>query len=100
MHKFANEKYKVFQQLWTTFDNFSVWISIALSFFLLLTFLMYGVLDSNLKIGKLNAIILTGLFARNFTVGSEKAILFIVLAVCFFMVEIEINSLRKHLSNN
>jgi predicted aminopeptidase len=52
MRDFANSKYKVFQKLWQSFDIFSVLCAISISFWLLIHFLCYGVLDNTIRISR------------------------------------------------
>lgn len=52
MRDFANTKYKVFVKLWQSFDIFSVFCAISISFWLLIHFWFYGVLDSSIRISR------------------------------------------------
>lgn len=45
IHRYANEKYQVFRKMWTEFDIFSVCMSICFTFWLLVHFFCYGVMD-------------------------------------------------------
>jgi hypothetical protein len=95
IHRFANEKYIVFRKMWTEFDIFSVCMSICFSFWLLVHFFFYGVMDQSIKFSKVSIFLLVFFYLNiladfNVLFGSGKASLFVMLATCFFMIEVDI----------
>ena len=73
MHTFANQKYQVFRQLWTEFDHTSVYFSISFGLWVMLHFLLNGVLDSSARSNKIMLAIQAFLYL---TVLSEFYILY------------------------
>ena len=101
MRNFANEKYKVFQKLWATFDDFYVICGILMAFWLLVHVLLYGVLDNTYKVHKISVGLMAFFYANvllgfNILLGYEKASIFVIFIICFFMIEIDVTRAYKH----
>lgn len=104
MRRFANDKYRVFQKLWTQFDNFSVVSAIIISFWLMIHFLLYGVLNSNIRMSPFAFGFMAFFYAQillgfNLLLGYEQASLVMIMVACFFMIELDVTSAYKHSRN-
>jgi len=96
-HKFANEKYKVFQKLWTEFDTFSVVSAISIAFWLFVHFGLYGVLDNNLKLSKISLILLVTLYANVVFefVNFPRVTICLLMIILFFQIELDLSLLYR-----
>ena len=101
MRDFSNEKYKVFQKLWTEFNIFSVLCAICVAFWLVVHFLLYGVLDSTIQVswfsfGWMAFFYLNILLKFNVLFGYEKASIAMIILACFFMIEVDLTTAAKY----
>lgn len=96
LHSFANSKYMIFKKLWTEFNHSFVWQSIIFSFWLLVHFILYGVLDATTKVSSMSCLI----FATGYTcilfnthLFNSQLLTFILMTLaCFFQMEINLTS--------
>ena len=98
MHTFANEKYRLFEKLWTSFNHYWAICAIVLSFWLMMHFVIYGVCDSNIYISACNVIILAILgvcqiSGLKIVFGYEKPTIILIFITLFFMIEMELTQL-------
>ena len=104
MRDFSNEKYKVFQKLWTEFDIFSVLCAICIAFWLVVHFLLYGVLDSTIQISWFSFVWMAFFYINillkfNVLFGYEKASILMIILGCFFMIELDLTTSIKNSKN-
>lgn len=60
---YANEKYNTFKTIWMKYDPFACYCAIAVAFWLMIHFLLYGVADSTIKIGRVPAAVIAIFYA-------------------------------------
>lgn len=102
MRSYSNEKYKVFQKLWLSFDNYSVFCSISISFWLVVHFMLYGVLDNSIKVSRQSLGLMLFFYLIILTkIGGiwEKICLFFILAICFLQIELDVTRAVKNTRN-
>jgi hypothetical protein len=100
MRDFANDKYMLFQELWTQFNIPSVIFSIVIAFCLFIHFLFYGILDPSIRVSWVSfgmmaffyGNILTGF---NVFLGYEYISWLMIFVACFFMIELDVTGAMK-----
>ena len=94
----------MFKKLWLSYDYFSIFCAIVISWWLAIHFLLYGALDSTIKMSRISLALIvftysTILLGVNIFYFEKASILFILL-LCFFMVEMDVTRAYKNMTNH
>lgn len=99
MREFANDKYKLFQQFWTTVDTFAVASALLFAWWLLVHFTLYGVMDSSIRMSRISLIFLAVLYFLllvDCPLFGYKTLNIGLMQITFFLqVEIDVTQLIK-----
>jgi hypothetical protein len=67
MREYGNEKYNTFRSIWMRYDPFACYCALAIAFWLMVHFLLYGVADSTIKITRVSAGIIAFFYGQILT---------------------------------
>lgn len=101
MRDYANEKYGTFRTIWMKYDAFACYCAIAIAFWLMIHFLLYGVADGTVKIGRAPAGAIAFFYAQilldmNLLMGYWQASLAAIILICFFMIDVDLTNAFKN----
>ena len=79
------------------YDAYACYCAIAIAFWLMIHFVLYGVTDSTIKIGWTPVTIISFFYAQilfdfNILGGYWQASLAVIILVCFFMIDVDLTN--------
>lgn len=101
MRKFAIEKYRVFFKIWLQYDTFTIYLAISVAFWLLIHFLLTGVLSSTVKFMPITPVTLVILYL-GYCTGIDKwyfdkLCIVTITVICFLSIEIDLTLACRYL---
>ena len=102
MRAYAKEKYETFRKIWLQYDFFSIFVAIAVAFWLMVHFLLYGIVEPRAHFIPLTPLSMIGLYL-GYNYGPERFYLnnicaIMIIIICFLMVEIDMRVAYKALA--